>query len=312
MTAEAVSGAAEAAASEPVESPAEAASAPAASTAPAGVEDADTGLGIGIDIGGTGIKVGLVDLRRGKLAIKRIRVATPKPATPEAVTGAVASAVGALLAAAAESGLLPDGDDLSSAPFGCAFPGVVKDHRVTFAPNLDRSWIGEDLGALVAEATGREPFILNDADAAGYAEMTFGAGRKCRKGTVIVTTLGTGIGSALFSRARLVPFTELGHLEIDGAEAEHRAAESVRVREELSFEEWAARLTRYYRELEKLFVPDLFIVGGGVSKRADEFLHLIDVETPIVAASLRNSAGIVGAAAFAARGGKPKVRKRLR
>jgi len=173
---------------------------------------------------------------------------------------------------------------------------------VSSAANIDPSWIGTDADALLTEATGREVHVVNDADAAGLAEVAYGVARG-QRGLVVVTTLGTGIGSALVHDGVLVPNSELGHLEIDGHDAESRAANSARENEGLSWEEWAARLTRYYRVVEALLSPDLFVVGGGVSKEADEFLPLLDIQTPIVPATLRNRAGVVGAALHATRAG---------
>jgi polyphosphate glucokinase len=170
---------------------------------------------------------------------------------------------------------------------------------VRTAANVDRGWIGVNATELFTEVTGRPAQMVNDADAAGVAEERFGAARDC-DGTVLVTTLGTGIGSALLSGGRLVPNTELGHLEIDGVDAETRAASSAREREDLSWMEWAQRLTRYYAHVENLLWPDLIVVGGGVSKHGDKFLPLVRTRTPLVAAALRNEAGIVGAALLAA------------
>src|SRR4029079_13552948 len=177
-------------------------------------------------------------------------------------------------------------------------PGVVKRGVVRSAANIDKHWVGEDADQLFTEATGRAVHVVNDADAAGLAEVRYGAA-KGRQGLVIVTTLGTGIGSALVYDGVLVPNSELGHLEIDGHDAEKRAASSAREREDLSWEEWAERLTTYYRKLERLFSPALFVVGGGVSKKADKFLPLVDIETEIIPATLLNAAGIVGAALWA-------------
>ncbi|GAA4388504.1 MULTISPECIES: polyphosphate--glucose phosphotransferase [Brevibacterium] len=269
----------------------------------------DTPYGIGIDIGGTGIKVGLVSLVDGTLPFKRVRVLTPKPATPEAVVGAVADAVDQVVDKAVRKKVVPDAAALARLPLGVAFPGVVKEGTVLFCPNLDQSWIGEHLPEAITRATGRSCFVMNDADAAGLAEMTFGAGRGHRKQTVIMTTLGTGIGTALFHDAVLVPFTELGHLEMNGADAETQAAESVKVREGLEYAEWAQRLQQYYSMLEMLFTPDLFIVGGGISKSHEQFLPLLRLRAEIVPAELRNDAGTVGAAYLAANGGRAKVRK---
>ena len=183
----------------------------------------------------------------------------------------------------------------STGPVGVAVPAVVRRGVVLSAANIDKSWIGVDADALLTERLDRPVHVLNDADAAGHAEMQYGAAQG-RDGLVIVTTLGTGIGSALLWNGVLVPNSELGHLEIDGHDAEKQAATSAREREGLSWEEWAKRLTIYYRTLEKLFCPELFVVGGGVSKKAEKFLPLIEIETEIVAATLKNNAGIVGAA----------------
>lgn len=234
----------------------------------------------GLDIGGTGIKGAVVDLERGVLAGERIRIPTPQPATVDAVL----DTVGAVLAEAGWDG-----------PVGCTFPGIVRRGVIGSAANVDEGWIGVDLEARLAERLGRPARVLNDADAAGIAEMRLGAGRGVQ-GVVLVMTLGTGIGSALFVDGVLVPGTELGHLELDGHNAESRAATSAREREGLSYEEWAERLQRYFSHVERLFSPDLFIVGGGVSKKAERFLPLLSLRAPIIPAELRNNAGIIGAA----------------
>jgi len=238
----------------------------------------------GIDFGGTGIKGAPVDLASGDFAAERVRFKTPSPSTPERVAEVFVE----LLAAFPDSG----------GPVGVTVPGVVRHGVVSSAANIDKSWIGTDADALFTEATGRDVHVVNDADAAGLAEVRYGAAAG-RRGLVIVTTLGTGIGSALVHEGVLVPNAELGHLEIDGHDAESRAANSAREAEDLSMAEWAQRLTRYYRTLERLFSPDLFVVGGGISKRADEFLPLLDLDTEIVPATLRNRAGVVGAALYA-------------
>lgn len=238
----------------------------------------------GIDFGGTGIKGAPVDLTKGDFASERERIPTPQPAVPEAVAKVFAE----LLAR------FPD----STAPVGVTVPGVVHHGVVRSAANIDRSWIGTDADALFTAALGRDVHVVNDADAAGLAEVRFGAARG-RRGLVIVTTLGTGIGSALVHDGVLVPNSELGHLEIEGYDAESRAANSAREREGLSMEEWAGRLRTYYRTLERLFSPELFVVGGGISKKADQFLPLLDLDTEIVPATLRNKAGVVGAALYA-------------
>jgi polyphosphate glucokinase len=242
------------------------------------------GLPFGIDFGGSGIKGAPVDLTRGDLVGERARIDTPQPATPDAVARVFVELLGCF--------------DDSDGPVGVTVPGVVKHGVVHSAANIDKHWIGEDADKLFTGATGRDVHVVNDADAAGLAEVRYGAA-KGRQGLVIVTTLGTGIGSALVYDGVLVPNSELGHLEIDGHDAETRAASSIKEREDLSWEDWAKRLTTYYRKLEELFSPELFVVGGGVSKKADKFLPLIDIETEIIPATLLNEAGIVGAALYA-------------
>jgi polyphosphate glucokinase len=243
----------------------------------------------GIDFGGTGIKGAPVDLEVGDFAEERVRITTPQPATPQAVASVFA-------------GLLEQFPH-STGPVGVTVPAVVRHGVVGSAANIDPGWIGTDADALLSEATGREVHVVNDADAAGLAEVAYGAARG-QRGLVIVTTLGTGIGSALVHDGVLVPNSELGHLEIDGRDAESHAANSARKAEELSWEEWAARLTRYYSVVEALFSPDLFVVGGGVSKEHEEFLPLLEIRTPIVPATLLNRAGVVGAALNASRAGR--------
>ncbi len=243
-----------------------------------------TGHPFGIDFGGTGIKGAPVDLDQGDFAEERVRFKTPSPATPDAVAEVFVELIGAFAD--------------SDAPVGVTVPGVVQHGVVRSAANIDEAWIGTDADALFTKATGRDVHVVNDADAAGLAEVRYGAARGV-PGLVIVTTLGTGIGSAMIMDGRLVPNSELGHLEIDGHDAEKRAASSIKEEEGLSYPEWAKRLTVYYRTLEKLFSPDLFVVGGGVSKDSDQFLHLVEIETEIVAAKLQNRAGIVGAALWA-------------
>ncbi|WP_166971635.1 polyphosphate--glucose phosphotransferase [Brevibacterium atlanticum] len=264
---------------------------------------------IGIDIGGTGIKAALVDTVTGKLPFKRIRVLTPKPATPSAVAEAIAGVLEDLTVRALELGIVADRADLDALPVGCGFPGVIRDHLVEYTANLDQSWIGSNITAVIGARTGRTVYFLNDADGAGLAEMIFGAGRAHRKKTVLLTTLGTGIGTALFTQGRMVPYTELGHIEMNGADAETQAAESVKTRLGLSYPEWAARLQQYYTQLELLVAPDVIIVGGGVSKSHAEFLPLISTRATLKPAKLLNNAGIVGAAMIAVNGGKAKVKK---
>lgn len=235
----------------------------------------------GIDFGGTGIKGAPVHLGKGEFAADRHRIETPQPATPEACLDVFIE--------------LLDHFDKSKAPVGMAIPGIVRHGVVGSAANIDDSWIGTDADALLTDATGRKVHVVNDADAAGLAEVRYGAAKGV-KGLVIVTTLGTGIGSALVYNGVLVPNSELGHLEIEGHNAESQAANSAREREDLSWEDWAERLTTYYRRVEALFSPDLFVVGGGVSKKADKYLPLVDIKTKIIPAELKNTAGIIGAA----------------
>ncbi|WP_019807488.1 polyphosphate--glucose phosphotransferase [Saccharomonospora halophila] len=247
------------------------------------------GRGFGIDIGGSGIKGGLVDLDTGELVGDRLRIDTPRPATPDAVADVVAEVVGTF------------GWD---GPVGVTLPSVVKRGRARSAANIDPSWIGRDADVLFAGRLGRrstEVAVLNDADAAGMAEMRFGA-REGRAGVAVLLTFGTGIGSALFQDGRLVPNTEFGHIEIDGIDAEKRAAASAKDNEGLSYPEWAERVDRYLTVLDTLLSPDLYIVGGGVSRKAEKWVPSLTVDTPVIAASLLNNAGIVGAAAAAAEG----------
>lgn len=240
----------------------------------------------GVDIGGTGIKGAPVDLDRGDLSDERHKVPTPQPATPEGVVEGVAEVV-------EHFG--------HKGPLGVTFPGVVVDGVTRTAANMDSGWVGVDARKLISERLSLPVVILNDADAAGVAEMTFGAGRG-RGGTVMLLTLGTGIGSALFVDGHLVPNTELGHLELHGHDAEKRASVKAREDEDLSWEHWAHRLKKYLAHVEMLFSPDLFVIGGGVSRKPDKFLPLIHgISAEIVPAELQNNAGIVGAAMAAAK-----------
>jgi len=248
---------------------------------------------IGIDIGGTGIKGAIVDLDAGELISDRAKYPTPHGGEPETIIATVAQLV-------SELGRGLDGEHGAGSidHIGVCFPAVVRNGRTMSAANVSKRWIGLDADSAFGEALGRDIHFVNDADAAGYAEAVYGAARD-QGGLVIMTTLGTGIGSALLFDGVLIPNTELGHLEVDGADAETWAANSAREREGLSFAQWAERLTRYYRHVESLFSPDLFVIGGGISKHHDEFMPLIDVTTPMVPATLRNNAGIMGAAALA-------------
>jgi polyphosphate glucokinase len=247
----------------------------------------------GIDIGGSGIKGAPVDLIIGELSHDRVRIPTPVPSTPKAVAKVVAELV--------DSFNLP-----KKLPIGVTFPAPIVHGVATTAANVDESWIGVDVSELIGKHTGRSVFAVNDGDAAGYAEVLYGAARDVR-GTVLLITLGTGIGSGLIVDGVLVPNTEFGHLQIDGRDAEERASDAARVRLDMSWSEWAKHLQKYFRTLEDLVWPDLIVVGGGVSKKHDNYLPLLKLRTPIVPATLLNSAGIVGAAALAARAGKRAV-----
>jgi polyphosphate glucokinase len=239
---------------------------------------------LGIDIGGSGIKGAVVETASGELLTDRHRIETPQPSTPDAVAEAVTEVV-------AHHGY--------EGPVGCTFPAVVRGGVVHTAANVDHSWIGTDADALFTERLGMAVTMLNDADAAGLAEMRFGAGRG-HDGMVLLLTFGTEIGSALFVGGRLLPNTELGHLELDGVDAEDRAASRWREEEDLTWSEWAERVEHYLEHLELVLSPDLFIIGGGVSRRSERFFSYLDIRTPFVAAHLRNNAGIVGAALAAA------------
>jgi len=242
---------------------------------------------LGIDIGGTGIKGAPVNVETGELVGERFRIPTPHPALPNAVADVV--------------------DEIAkhfnySGPAGITFPAIVKKGVVYSAANVDESWMGTDAGALFTSHLGGPVTVVNDADAAGIAEMQFGAGRG-RNGVVILLTFGTGIGSAIFNDGRLLPNSEFGHLQIRGKDAEKRASEKTREDKDLGWQEWADRVSEFLDELEKLFSPDLFIVGGGVSKKAEKFLPYLTSKTEVLveAAQMRNEAGIIGAACLAAR-----------
>jgi polyphosphate glucokinase len=241
---------------------------------------------LGIDIGGTGIKGALVDTVTGELITDRTKLSTPAGGKPADIVRTVQELITQL------GGIGPD------VPVGVCFPAVVKNGRTLSAANVSKEWIGFEAEKLFEDAIGRDIHFVNDADAAGVAELRFGAAKETG-GLVILTTLGTGIGTALIYNDVLVPNSELGHLVIDGEDAEKRAAYSAKEREDLDWKHWAKRLQKYYAHLEFLFHPDLFVVGGGVSKHHEEFLPLLKLETPIVPAVHRNNAGILGAAALA-------------
>jgi polyphosphate glucokinase len=236
---------------------------------------------LGIDIGGTGMKAAPVDVSTGKLVAERIKLATPHPAEPAAVARVLCDLV----------------EHFSwTGPAGVTFPGVVDRGVVKTAANVDKSWIGTDAVALCQQEAGLTATVLNDADAAGLAEMTFGAGAG-EQGTVLMLTFGTGIGSALFVDGILVPNTEFGHIEIRGREAEKRASELVREEHELSWGKWAGRVDEYLEHMEMLLSPRLIIIGGGVSRKADKFLPLLTgLRARVVPAAMLNNAGIIGAA----------------
>ena len=241
---------------------------------------------IGIDIGGTGIKGAIVDVKNGALIGDRVRYETPAGGHPADIAVVVAKIVRDLKPSRA------------TLPVGVCFPAVVQHGRTMSAANVSKEWIGLDADGLFENTLQRHVHVLNDADAAGVAEMKFGAAKK-RKGLVIMTTLGTGIGTALFMNGELVPNAELGHLEIDGVDYETKASFAAKERENLSFDEWSKRLQKYYSTLERLFSPDLIVVGGGVSKQWEEFLPKLELNCEIVPALKRNNAGILGAAALA-------------
>lgn len=246
---------------------------------------------IGIDVGGTGVKGGIVDLEVGDLVGERYRIPTPQPATPEAVAEVIQQIV--------EQLQTREGAPEPDSPIGVIVPSIVKDGVTLLAANIDPTWVGADIAGLLAQKLNRPVAALNDADGAGLAETLYGAGKDV-SGTVLVMTLGTGIGSALIVDGKLVPNAELGHLELDGHDAETRASATARERDDLSFKKWATmRLQPYFEHVEMLFTPSLFIIGGGVSKKADKFLPLLKLDTPVTVAQLRNNAGIVGAALWA-------------
>ena len=237
-------------------------------------------MALGVDIGGSGIKAAPVDVLTGRLMTKRQRIPTPRESTPDAVGEVVAQ----LAARFRWSGAV-----------GCTFPAVIKKGVALSAANVDQSWIGTDVDAVMTKATGCAVTVMNDADAAGVAELRWGAGSG-HSGVVLMITLGTGIGTALFIDGTLVPNTELGHLVVRGKDAEARASANAREERKLSWADWAKLVDEYLRYVERLFSPDLFIIGGGVSERADRFVPLLTVQAPVVPAAMGNDAGIAGAA----------------
>ncbi|MBI3226105.1 MAG: ROK family protein [Mycolicibacterium cosmeticum] len=237
--------------------------------------------GFGVDVGGSGIKGGIVDLDTGALIGDRYKLLTPQPSTPDAVAKTVAAVV-------REFGW--------TGPLGVTYPGVVTDGIVRTAANVDKGWIGTNAAEIIGNELGGQPVsVLNDADAAGLAEERFGAG-KDNTGVIVLLTFGTGIGSAVIHNGVLLPNTEFGHLEVGGKEAEHRAASSVKERKEWSYERWSEEVTKVLVAVENAIWPDLFIAGGGISRKAEKWIPLLKNRTPVVAAALQNEAGIVGAA----------------
>ncbi|MFZ2178488.1 MAG: ROK family protein [Rhodococcus sp. (in: high G+C Gram-positive bacteria)] len=240
-----------------------------------------TRTGFGVDVGGSGIKGGVVDLGTGKLIGDRIKMATPSPSTPQSVAETVAE----IVRQASWEG-----------PVGVTLPSVVTGGIARTAANIDKQWIDTDARKLFTDALGgRSVTVLNDADAAGIAEDALGAGKEA-KGVIILLTFGTGIGSAVLHNGDLLPNTEFGHMEVDGKEAEHRAASSVKENNDLSYKEWAAEVSRVLIRFENLLWPDLFIAGGGISRKHEKWIPHLTNRTPVVPAALRNAAGIVGAA----------------
>ena len=235
---------------------------------------------LGIDVGGTGIKGAPVDTQTGALLASRLRYRTPYPARPKDVTEIIGKIAGHFQ---------------WKGPIGCGFPAVVRHGVVYTAANIDKKWIGTNAETLFSQATGCPTRVLNDADVAGLAEMAFGAGRN-RTGVVLMVTIGTGLGTAVFIDGHLLPNTELGHIEIDGKDAELRAADFARVHEKLSWKKWAARFNIYLQRLEALIWPDLIILGGGAVKKYDKFAPHLKVQAELTPARLLNEAGIIGAA----------------
>lgn len=239
---------------------------------------------LGIDIGGSGIKGAIIDVESGCLKSERIRIPTPSPASPQAVAATVAELVQQLN----WQGLI-----------GCGFPAIIVNGVAKSAANIDPAWIGTDVAALLTAATGCPCVVINDADAAGLAEMRFGVGKN-RAGSVIVITVGTGLGSAFFSNGMLYPNTELGHLRLKAGPAERYASAAVRKKEALSWNAWSKRLNRFFSHVERLFSPELIIIGGGISRKHEKFFPLLDTRAELLPAQFRNQAGIIGAACRAA------------
>jgi polyphosphate glucokinase len=250
-------------------------------------------LAIGVDVGGSGIKTAVVDIDSGTFHSERLRVPTPIPSTPERVSASIGRLVRRLAKATPELS--------AEDPIGVGLPGVAINGRLATAANIDPAWVDFPIAERLAKTLKRRVEIVNDADAAGIAEMRWGVGRG-KDGTVIFLTLGTGVGSGVFVDGRLVPNTEFGQMEIRGRPAERRSAAVSRTRRGLSWKAWALDLDEHLQRIEDLLWPSLFILGGGVSKNADRFIPRLTTRTPVVAATLRNDAGIIGAAIVAAEG----------
>lgn len=238
---------------------------------------------LGIDVGGTGIKMAIIDVATGELLTERIKMLTPKPATPEAVIDVIKQIIAQLN---------------YEGPIGCGFPSIVQNGVVKTAANIDDSWIGVNIEALLSEATGFPVKAINDADAAGIAEMRFGAG-KGKDGSVLLVTIGTGLGSALFVDQKIVPNSELGHLYLKGVVAEKYASNAVRKNEELSWKEWGKRLNEYLVHLERVICPEMILLGGGVSKKFEKFAPHLNTQVTVLPAESQNEAGVIGAAVYA-------------
>jgi polyphosphate glucokinase len=254
-------------------------------------------LAIGIDFGGSGIKGAVVDVKTGKFVGDRIRIPTPQPSVPRDVVALMDRLTRMLIEALPPIGGLTPAD-AAAVPVGVGVPAATRGGVVLTAANIDRAWIGYSAERELALAMGRIVAIGNDADVAGMAELRFGAGRR-QRGTIIVLTIGTGLGTALFADGKLLPNTELGHIELNGGDAELRVAESARDRFNMGWKEWAGGFNEYLLMMERLFWPDLFILGGGASKRSDNYMQYLTVKTPVAIATLKNNAGIVGGALIA-------------
>ena len=239
---------------------------------------------LGLDVGGSGIKGAIVDTVSGKLITDRFRIDTPEGAEPKDVSITMHKICQHFQ---------------YTGPVGVGFPSIVQHGIVLSAANISKNWIGQNINVLLSQESGNQIFSLNDADAAGIAEMKFGIGQEYQKGVVILLTVGTGIGSAIFSDGVLVPNTEFGHLKIRGKDAEHRASDAVRQKEELSWKKWGERIDELLVTLEGLFSPDLFVIGGGVSKKFEKYAGNLTIKTKIMPAMLLNQAGIIGAAIYA-------------